>query len=45
MLSNLFMNSMAKMPDMLEPNGRPSLWGKMRSSEGKYITVVERDIE
>ena len=37
MLSNLSMNSMTKMPDMLEPIGRPSLWRKMRSSKVKYM--------
>ena len=33
----LTMNSMAKMPDMLELIGRPSLCRKMRSSKVKYM--------
>ena len=38
MLSNLSMNSMAKMSDMLESIGsRPSLWRKMRFAKAKYM--------
>ena len=37
MLSNLSMNSMAKIPDMLEPIGRRSVWQKMQSSKVKYM--------
>ena len=37
MLSSLSMNSMAKMPDMLEPIGRSSVWRNMRSIKVKYV--------
>lgn len=37
MHSYLSMNSMAKMPDMLEPIGRPSLCQKMQSSKLRYM--------
>ena len=37
MLSNLSTNSMAKMPDMMEPIDRPSVWRNMRSSKVKYM--------
>ena len=37
MLSSLSMNSMAKIPDMLEPHGRPSVWQNMPSSKVKYM--------
>ena len=37
MLSNLSMNSMAKMSDMLESIGRPSLWRKMQFAKAKYM--------
>ena len=36
-LSSLSMNSMAKMPDVLQPVGRPSVWRNMRSSKVKYM--------
>ena len=37
--SSLSMNRMAKMPEMLEPIGRPSVWRKMRSSKMKYMLL------
>ena len=37
--SSLSMNRMAKMPEMLEPIGRPSVWRKMRSSKVKYMLL------
>ena len=33
------MNRMAKMPEILEPIGRLSVWRKMRSSKVKYMDV------
>ena len=37
--SSLSMNRMAKMPEMLEPIGRPSVWRKMWSSKMKYMLL------
>lgn len=37
--SSLSMNRMAKMPEMLEYIGRPSVWRKMRSSKMKYMLL------
>lgn len=45
MLSSLSMNSMAKMPDMPEPIGRPSVWRNMRPLFKGVVLVVEHHIE
>ena len=37
MISSLSMNRMARMPEMLEPIGRPSFWRKTWPLQEKYM--------
>ena len=37
MVSSLSMNRMARMPEMLEPIGRPSFWRKTWPLKEKYM--------
>ena len=39
MVSSLSMNTMARIPEMLEPIGRPSFWRKTSPLKEKYMLV------